>query len=285
MKTGNKTDNIREIDSLKKELEIEKWVSQKSEAAFRALYKELKLKSEIIKSHDQLKSHFVANVAHEIKNPLFIIKEGLALVLDGTTGEMNNDQKNIIQRAKNNVDRLLRLVTNLLEISKIEAGKMELNKEKIDIKSFINEIIQEYKTLISKKRLVFEKDISKDAGFAFADGDKLREVVINLLDNAIKYTPVGGNINIKLSGDKKEVCFEVYNSGPCISKENFRKIFDKFERITSEKQEGTGLGLPIAKDIIELHKGRIWIESPVREDSSLGAYGSKFAFILPRDLK
>ena len=116
------------------------------------------------------------------------------------------------------------------------------------------------------------------AGVIWGDRDKVTEVIINLLNNAIKYTPEKGSIVVRIDGDDKEIRFEVYDSGPGIAKEDFEKIFDKFERVTVEKQEGTGLGLSIAKDIVGLHKGRIWVESEIGK-------GSKFIFVLPRDLR
>ena len=109
----------------------------------------------------------------------------------------------------------------------------------------------------------------------WADKDKLTQVVINLLSNAIKYTPDKGNVAVKLEGSEKEIQFEISDTGAGIPKEDYGKIFDKFERITAEKQEGTGLGLPIARDIVELHRGKIWVESELGK-------GSKFIFTLPK---
>ncbi|MDD5679623.1 MAG: HAMP domain-containing sensor histidine kinase [Candidatus Omnitrophica bacterium] len=226
---------------------------------------------------NRLKSVFVANVSHELKNPLGLIKEALSLILEGFAGETNPRQKGIIESGKRNTERLIRLVTDLLDLSKIEAGKMELRSDKTDIVLLVNEILKDHEAEISKKALVLKKDIQQNVGLVQADKDKLMEVMINLLNNAIKYTP-SGSIAVNLSGDEKEVRFEIVDTGPGIPQEDIKKIFDKFERVTAEKKEGTGLGLSIAKDIIELHKGKIWVESTVGK-------GSKFIFILPRDFK
>ena len=137
------------------------------------------------------------------------------------------------------------------------------------------EVIASNGAEISGKKMALEKDFSESAGSVWADRDKLTEVLINLLSNAIKYTPSGGRIVLGLSGTKKEVRFEISDSGPGIAKEDFCKLFDKFERLTAEREEGTGLGLAITKDIIALHKGRIWVESELGK-------GSKFIFTLPR---
>lgn len=242
------------------------------------LLKELKEANEKLKKMDKRKSIFVANVSHEFRSPLTIIREALSLVLDGTLGEIRLEQKKMLETGRNNIDRLIRLVTDLLDIAKIESGKIEMKRQEVDISSLAEEIITGYKEELLKKQINFIKNISSLAGVIWADRDKLTEVIINLLNNAIKYTQEKGNIGIKIDGDDKEIRFEVYDSGPGIAKEYFEKIFDKFERITAEKQEGTGLGLPIAKDIVELHKGRIWVESEIGK-------GSRFIFTLPRDLR
>jgi len=235
----------------------------------------IKKAEELIKEMDRRKSAFVANVSHEFKNPLGIIKESLAIILDGSTGEIKDEQKVMLDTANKNIQRLIRLVTDLLDVSKIEAGKMKLKKEKIDIASLADEVTANNSAEVSKKQLILEKDFSNDAGLVAADTDKLTEVITNLLSNAIKYTPSGGKITIKLSGSTKEVRFEISDSGPGIAEKDFNKLFDKFERLTAERQEGTGLGLSITKDIIELHKGKIWVESELGK-------GTKFIFTLPR---
>jgi signal transduction histidine kinase len=241
------------------------------------LLRELKEANEKLSEMDKRKSAFVANVSHEFKNPLAVIKESLALVIDGLVGKITPKQKEMLEGGKRNVERLIRLVTDLLDISKIEAGKVELKREKVDIRALIEEISKTYENEISNKGLILKEDIPEDIGDIWADRDKLTEVIINLLNNAIKYTDKG-SIDIKVTGTMKEIRFEIDDTGHGIAKENLKKVFDKFERITAEKQEGTGLGLPITKDIVELHKGKIWVESEPGK-------GSKFIFTLPRDLR
>jgi two-component system CheB/CheR fusion protein len=231
-----------------------------------------------LKTLDQVKSQFVANVAHEFKSPLSIIKESLAQILEGLSGEINPEQKEILNRQRRTIDRLIHLVTNLLDISKIESGKMMMRREEFDIAPLIDEILVTYEAEISKKQIVFKKDIPQDIGSLWADREMLTQVIINLLTNAIKYTPAQRDINVSISGTKTEMRFEISDTGPGIPREYLDKIFDKFERINTEKQEGTGLGLPIAKDIVGLHKGRIWIESEIGK-------GSKFIFTLPRSFR
>ncbi|MBF0494281.1 MAG: HAMP domain-containing histidine kinase [Candidatus Omnitrophica bacterium] len=256
----------------------ERWALEKTNEAIKALYKEIEKKNEQLKKLDQLKSQFVANVSHEFKNPLTIIGEYLSIVLDGVAGEVNPKQKEILGSCRKTVDRLNRLVMDLLDLSKIEAGKMELKREGIDIVQLIEEVSADCATQISKKELLFRKDISYNVGFIWGDRDKLTIVVVNLLDNAIKYIQEKGVIVLRASGTENEVRVEISDNGPGIPPEYREKIFDKFERINTEKQEGTGLGLPITKDIIGLHKGKIWVESELGK-------GSTFIFLLPRDLR
>lgn len=246
------------------------------ESVVRRLVEKLLLYSAKCKRADEQKSAFVVNVSHEFRSPLSIIGGSLRHILDTVSEEISPEQKEIIVIAKKQVDRLSRLVINLLDLSKIEAGKMELSIEDVDIVALVEEILLTYREELSKKQIVLKKDIPQDKYFLRADRDKLSEVVINLLSNAIKYTPTGGHIVIKLDASVKEIRFEILDSGVGIPKEDFQKIFDKFERVTAERQEGTGLGLPIAKDIVELHQGKIWVESEVPK-------GSRFIFVLPRD--
>jgi signal transduction histidine kinase len=203
-------------------------------------------------------------------------REALEIVLDGMAGDIGEQQKKLLTFGKRSLDRLIRLVTDLLDLSKIEAGKMELQRESIDMASLIHEVLETYALEFSKKKITIESRISKNAGLVDGDRDKLIEVLTNLLVNAVKYTPAEGSITVELEETEREVCCRISDTGPGIPKEDFRKIFDKFERITTERQEGAGLGLPIAKDIVELHNGRMWVESEVGK-------GSQFSFAIPKN--
>lgn len=237
---------------------------------------ELKKANEKLGEMDKRKSDFVAKVSHEFKNPLTAIKLSLDLILDEKESEFNaEEKKEFLTDAKRSAERLIRLVTDLLDLSKIEAGKMEMRIEQFDIGLLVNEILNTYEKEFSKKKILFSKNIASDLGLIWADRDKICEVIINLLTNAMKYTPDGGAVGIKLINKDNELYFEIFDTGPGIPEEYKDKIFDKFERITAESAEGTGLGLLIAKDIVELHKGRIWVESEAGK-------GSRFIFILPK---
>ncbi|HOW59159.1 MAG TPA: PAS domain-containing sensor histidine kinase, partial [Candidatus Omnitrophota bacterium] len=231
----------------------------------------------IKKMNDQMRA-FVADVSHEIRGPLAIIKESLDIVCSETIGKINEEQKECLIGGKRTVDRLIRLLGDLLNLAKMEAGHLELQREIMDVAPFVDELMMPYLSQISKKELNLKIEVASDIGFIWADRDKLSEVVLNLLSNAMKYTPPGGQITIKLTGNQEEVRFEISDTGSGIPKEFLGKIFNKFERVTTERQEGTGLGLPIAKNLVELHQGKIWVES---EEGK----GSHFIFILPRNVK
>lgn len=252
------------------------WANTKTNEGIKILYKELETMNTELKRLDVAKSQFVAMVSHEFKNPLSTIKETLIIIADGMVGEVNPKQKKMLDVAIKTVLRLVRLVIDVLDISKIEAGKMDLHYGEFDIRALIDEVATAYEVKCASKHQELIQKVPADIGSVHADRDKLSEVIINLLNNAIKYTPEGGKITISVTGSSSEVMFEVDDNGPGISKENLGKIFDKYERIGAEKEEGTGLGLPIAQEIVTLHKGKIWVESELGK-------GSRFKFAIPRD--
>ena len=269
---------VEETAKLRKELEDKDWASKKTNEGIKILYKELEEKNKKLKELDQLKSQFVSNVSHEFKTPLAIAKECINLVLEKHFGEVTSKQKDTLEKGKNTIERLLRLVTDLLDLARIESGKMSMKREEISMGRLLEDVLATYETELVKRSITIDKRVSAGAGTIWADADKITEVMINLLSNAIKYTPDNGMIKINLTGDHGQISFEIEDSGPGIPKKDQARIFDKFERIQAEKQEGTGLGLPIAKDIIGLHKGKLWVESKPGK-------GSKFSFVLPRDVR
>ena len=225
---------------------------------------------------NDLKSTFVAMASHELKSPLSIIKESYKLILDGLTGDVKPEQRELLEDGERNVERLIRLISNLLDVSKINRGKMAIIRTKVDIASLISETLKNYKGALSKKQLILKTDIQNGIDNVWGDKDKLMQVIMNLLNNAIRYSLPGGNIVIKLARVENEIRFEISDSGPGIAKEDIDKLFNEYVRLTAERKEGTGLGLYISKKIIELHKGKIWVES------ELGR-GSTFIFTIPRD--
>lgn len=223
---------------------------------------------------DKLKSSFVANVSHEFKSPLTIIISSAELLKSGIIGKLTKKQDDIVGDIKNTSFRLSRLVKDLLDISAIEAGKIKLNKQDISIHPFLKRICSLFRKQLKDKNLKIMPSFDKKIKKINLDQDKIEEVLINLIDNAIKYSNPGTKVKINLKKNKNQALFEIMNSSKIISNEDILKIFDKFERIKETRREGSGLGLAIAKDIVQLHDGQIWVES--KKDS-----GTKFSFLLP----
>jgi len=236
---------------------------------------ELEAANKKLKELDRIKSDFVANVAHEFRTPLTIIKGNVDLVVKGGLGEVTSQQKEMLDGAKNVANRLARLVNDLLDISKIESGKMKLREDLININKIIEENLPGFTKMIKDRKQTLKKELAIDMPDIKADMDKITQVFVNLLSNAIKYSPEQGSIVVKSVNLENEIMVEVSDTGEGVSQENLDTIFDKFTRVTAEKKEGTGLGLPIAKDIVVLHKGRMWVKSEIGK-------GSQFYFTLPK---
>ena len=253
----------------------------RSKAERERLQKEIALRKEELErvnaqlmELDRMKSDFVANVAHELRTPLTIIKGNLDNIDKGFAGDVQPKQKEILGDVFKVINRLSRLVSDLLDLSKIESGKMELNKENMDITALACEIVKTFEALAGSKNIGLVKKFPDKAVTVNADKDKLTQVFINLIGNAVKFTDKG-KVTVRIIDMQGEVEVEIQDTGPGIPRDQADKVFDKFVRVIAEKKEGTGLGLPIAKDIVVLHKGRIRVESE-------SGKGSRFIFIIPK---
>lgn len=227
-----------------------------------------------LKNMDELKSAFVSNVSHEFKSPLSILSGWMDYLLEGLAGPLDEKVQKIVVMMGKTVKRLARLVKDILDIQKIEAGKMELKCEDVNLKELMEDVLQTYNVAFADKKLTLVKEVAEDVAFN-GDRDRLSQAFINLLSNSIKYTPEGGQVTVRLKPTDEGIRAEFQDTGPGISKENMEKVFDKFTRVTEERIEGTGLGLPIARDIIRLHKGKVWVESELGK-------GSTFIISLPK---
>ncbi len=249
---------------------------KKTEKKLKETREELERKEKEIQKLDQLKSDFVSTVSHELRTPLSITKEGISLVLDKIPGPINEKQKKILTTAKDNIDRLANIINDLLDISKIEAGKVELKRTQCNIKSLIMEVKSLYEKTAEKKGLVLQVDIPDEDIVLYLDEDKMRQVFINLIGNALKFTRKG-HIGISVRKFRDRIECSVLDTGKGISKDDLPRVFGKFQqfdRVAGPGEKGTGLGLSIVKGIIELHKGSIWVESEQGK-------GTVFTFTLP----
>jgi len=229
------------------------------------------------KHSDQLKSKFVATVSHELKNPLATIRLNIFNMLKGIAGDITIEQEKILSMCRNVVDRMSRLIANLLDLHKIEAGMVSGKRELCNFSQILDEQVKEFDLMFHKKSIKLDKEIANDELFLWGDKDKINQVLNNLIGNAAKYTPEGGSVSLKAFLDSNLLRLECMNSGPGIPADRLTKIFDKFERVNTSK-EGSGLGLAITKDIIEFHRGKVWAED-------WAGKGSKFIVLLPCDLR
>lgn len=231
------------------------------------------------KELDQLKANFVSNITHELRTPLVAIDKSIALILAKNAGEISSAQEEFLSIAQRNIKRLSIMINDLLDLSKLEAGKMKINALPTSIAFVIEESVGALINWSKTKSISIEKKIENGLPQINIDGDRIIQVLTNLIGNAIKFTPVNGNITIEAlsSAEGKEIMITVQDDGVGISKEDLPNIFSKFyqagERVASDIN-GTGIGLTIVKEIVELHGGRIWVESEK-------GVGARFIFTLP----
>lgn len=229
------------------------------------------------KKVDMMKSEFISTVSHELRTPLTSIRESVSQVFEGMLGTVNEKQKKNLTIGLRNIDRLARLINNLLDISRLDAGKMELALESVNLALIVEGVAATFAPLLEKKGLEFKTVFPDEAPLAYADRDKIVQVLTNLVSNAVKFTEKG-TISVSVTETETQVVCAVADSGPGIAKEDMGRLFGKFQqihRVEGSGEKGTGLGLAISKGIIEAHKGNIRVES------RLGS-GSVFSFTLPK---
>ncbi len=231
-----------------------------------------------IKEAEQIKADFISMATHELKTPLSIIKASAGNVLDGVVGEINKPQRECLEIIKNTSDRLLDLTSDLLDLSKFESGLYELTIEDVDVGSIIQRCLSDFEVLIKQKKIKVSSLLPKGLLKISADFNKVEQVMINLVSNAVKFTPEGGEIKIEVEEKKDFLECSVSDTGPGISDDAKADIFDKFKQIydkQARQKGGTGLGLSVVKAIVQAHKGEVWVESEIGK-------GSKFVFKIPK---
>jgi PAS domain S-box-containing protein len=223
------------------------------------------------------KSDFLTTMSHELRTPLNSIIGFSEIMLDGVTGDLQDKQEHYLERISESGHHLLGLINDILDISKIEAGKMELYLETVDIGTAVNEIVKITESLASRKNITVDVKMPDVTPLINVDRSKLKQIMYNLLGNAIKFTDNGGHVHIDVSNNDEYVIMSITDTGIGISPEDQKKLFKPFSQIDasiSRRYEGTGLGLALVKELIEVHGGRIWVESDAGK-------GSTFSFELP----
>jgi len=231
-----------------------------------------------LKELDKMKDDFLNVTAHELRTPLFPIKSQVQVLLSGELGAMTKDQRESLEMIKRNEARLHSLVVDVLDISKIKSEKLRVLPEKTDINKIIKEVISDLKSEAQKKNIKLSIEGELKLPEIMIDTKRITQVIANLVNNAIKFTPEKGNIRLEGQFSKDEVIIGVTDSGMGLSKENIEKLFVPFFQVESglvRAQKGTGLGLAISKGIVNAHDGKIWVESAGE------GKGSSFIFSLP----
>ena len=226
---------------------------------------------------DQLKSDFLGNVSHELRTPLAAIKGFVDNLLDGVTGSLADRQRHYLARVQHNVERLSRMVSDLLDLTRIEAGKIEIRPEVLDAGEAVVEAAESLRPLARSRGIGLAVEVAGRPS-VHADRDTLHRVLTNLISNALKFSPAGGDVVVATgAASPAMVRLAVRDTGPGIPPAERDRVFDKFYqvgRVGGDRPSGSGLGLTITRHLVELHGGRIWVE-----DGAAG--GSTFVVLLP----
>jgi PAS domain S-box-containing protein len=251
------------------------------------------------KNVERMKSEFISNISHELRTPLTSIKNSLDILTSKIAGELNQEQEEFLSLTSRNVSRLNLLINDILDFSRLESGKMKIAKKSIDIPPLCESALKSIESQAIERKIKLEKIMNDHLPKTYADPGKIEQVLINLLGNAIKFTPEGGKVTLGIemvevfrpevqkfgaNPKKRYVKVCVSDTGIGIKAKYLDKIFERFQRVEEEdeigshKVTGSGLGLAISKEIVELHNGKIWAESEPGQ-------GSRFCFTLPAQVE
>jgi signal transduction histidine kinase len=223
------------------------------------------------KELDVAKTNFIATVSHELKTPLASSDFSLKLLEDNRIGKLTSEQKELVQQLKNDNQRMLKILSELLNMSQVEAGKIQLNLQDASPDAIIQTSISAVSTAAKEKKITIEQNIENDLPRIKTDQDKISWVLNNFLTNAIKYSPSENSIIVSVQKTGGEVSFSVTDKGPGIDELYLGKIFDRYFQVPGRSdKKGSGIGLAICKEFIEAMGGRIWVKSKLAEGSTFG---------------
>jgi len=266
---GQTLDNARLFEKTwKSQQELEIKVEERTRQLTQAL--------DEVKKISKRKSDFISSVSHEIRTPLTSIKGYAAILLASKLGALPEEIRSRLEKINRHSDELVHMVNDLLDISRIESGKMEIRKETLSLISITEKIADLFSEQFKTKNISFNSNLSNDCQEIFADRGQIERVFINLVGNALKFTPQNGKIDINASCVNKITQIDVKDTGFGIPQDAQENIFEEFFRVDNtinQEVKGTGLGLTLVKHIIEAHQGKIWVKSKVGE-------GSTFSFTL-----
>jgi signal transduction histidine kinase/DNA-binding response OmpR family regulator len=252
---------------------LETFAGQSALALINAqLYRQLERQSAALEVASRHKSEFLASMSHELRTPLNAIIGFSEVLLERMFGELNERQDDYLRDIWSSGKHLLELLNDILDLSKIEAGQMVLNRSEFAVRECLEYCLSMVRERALKQRILLSLEVNPEVALLDADRLRFRQVVLNLLSNAVKFTPDGGRVDVRASIRDQDLVVEVADTGPGVAAEDHQRIFDAFQQGAqrSEQTEGTGLGLTLSKRILELHGGRIWVESEPGQGSTFG---------------
>jgi PAS domain S-box-containing protein len=223
---------------------------------------------------DRMKSEFISIASHELRTPMTSIKGSVDLILSGFAGDITADTQELLEIAQKSCDRLIRLINDILDLSKIEAGQVKLNLTRLDMTDVVERSVRGVKQLADQADVTLRIDKPAEMPQVEVDKDRMEQVVTNLLSNAIKFAPTHSTVRVEMSVADGWLQCSVIDQGCGIAEKDLPKVFGKFQQVGEKRKGGTGLGLAITQALVQEHHGRIWVESEVN-------VGTRFIFRLP----
>ena len=250
-----------------------------------ATVRELTAANSRLRAAARSKTEFMQNLSHELATPLTPITGYLKILQSGKAGSLSEPQSRILESMQTAAERLSRTIDNLVDFATLESGGYAIHRAEFEPSAVLKAVLDEERPKARARRIELEV-IREGQGKGWGDERKLKQAVSNLLDNALKFSPHGSHVLLRVSADASRLCFEVYDQGEGLLADEAEKVFDPFfhaDRVGEERAPGAGLGLPVAKQIVEAHGGKIWAESPPKNqpDSKYHFSGAKVAFWIP----
>jgi two-component system phosphate regulon sensor histidine kinase PhoR len=239
------------------------------------------------KELEESKSNFISMLSHELRTPLTAVRGFVDLILSGSTGEISEKQREYLDIVFDQSEQLQNLIEALLEFAELEASETSLELEPISLEALIHDVLDRVESLARHREVTLRAELPSDLAPFYADERRLERVLLNLLDNAVKFSPEKGLVTLTVSEQETGVKVCVTDTGKGVPLAERKRVFERFYQIdssTTRAHGGAGMGLALSKHIVELHRGEIWVEEPDHSTAGNGDPGSRFCFIIPRDL-